>query len=247
MWCFTWAAARSQQLLFVVLAPGLWCFTTIRAATSNLPSFPNQHSSVPAALAPYPSVSKENIRTSRAWQPSNMYALCICSSNSNKSWRDACVKYPARRWGGRGLSIAIGSQENIFQWPLVDLNTASNAAPCQSLQVYTTELELSHITPWERRTDHQLHTEAASTWLTISFKTFFSYDQAKFWTFHPHIARFCQRSRGNRRQATMRMVEHDRSIEGRDSPLSELEQWTIAPVNFSVTWHVTSERVCWVK
>ena len=29
MCCFTWAAAaaRSQQLLFVVLAPGLWCFT----------------------------------------------------------------------------------------------------------------------------------------------------------------------------------------------------------------------------
>ena len=24
---FTWAAARSQQLLFVVLAAGLWCFT----------------------------------------------------------------------------------------------------------------------------------------------------------------------------------------------------------------------------
>ena len=27
MCCFTWAAARSQQLLFVVLAVGLWCFT----------------------------------------------------------------------------------------------------------------------------------------------------------------------------------------------------------------------------
>ena len=27
MCCFTWAAARSQQLLFVVLAAGLWCFT----------------------------------------------------------------------------------------------------------------------------------------------------------------------------------------------------------------------------
>ena len=27
MCCFTWAAARSQQLLFVVLATGLWCFT----------------------------------------------------------------------------------------------------------------------------------------------------------------------------------------------------------------------------
>ena len=25
--CFTWAAARSQQLLFVVLAAGLWCLT----------------------------------------------------------------------------------------------------------------------------------------------------------------------------------------------------------------------------
>ena len=25
--CFTWATARSQQLLFVVLAAGLWCFT----------------------------------------------------------------------------------------------------------------------------------------------------------------------------------------------------------------------------
>ena len=27
MCCFTWAAARSQQLLFVVLAAGLWCLT----------------------------------------------------------------------------------------------------------------------------------------------------------------------------------------------------------------------------
>ena len=36
---------------------------------------PNEHSSVPAAHAPYPSVSKENVQTSRAWQPSNMYAL----------------------------------------------------------------------------------------------------------------------------------------------------------------------------
>ena len=27
MCCFTWAAARSQQLLFVVLAADLWCFT----------------------------------------------------------------------------------------------------------------------------------------------------------------------------------------------------------------------------
>ena len=28
MCCFTWATARSQLLLFVVLTPGLWCFTT---------------------------------------------------------------------------------------------------------------------------------------------------------------------------------------------------------------------------
>ena len=27
MCCFTWATARSQQLLFVVLAASLWCFT----------------------------------------------------------------------------------------------------------------------------------------------------------------------------------------------------------------------------
>ena len=27
MCCFTWAVARLQQLLFVVLAAGLWCFT----------------------------------------------------------------------------------------------------------------------------------------------------------------------------------------------------------------------------
>ena len=27
MCCFTWATARSQQLLFVVLTAGLWCFT----------------------------------------------------------------------------------------------------------------------------------------------------------------------------------------------------------------------------
>ena len=81
----------------------------------------------------------------------------------------------------------------------------------------------------------------------LTYHYLFLYVQAKFWTFHPHTARFFQHSRGNRRQETTRMVEIDRSIEGRDSPLSELEQWTIAPVNFSVTWHVTSERVCWVK
>ena len=37
----------------------------------------DQRSSVPAAHAPYPSVSKENIQTSRAWQPSNIYALLL--------------------------------------------------------------------------------------------------------------------------------------------------------------------------
>ena len=80
------------------------------------------------------------------------------------------------------------------------------------------------------------------------FQNLFLYVQAKFWTFHPHIARFCQHSRASGdRPATTRIVEIDRPIEGRDSPLSELEQWTTAPVNFSVTWHVTSERVCWVK
>ena len=36
---FTWAAARSQQLLFVVLAAGLWCLTAGRHV--NLPSSPN--------------------------------------------------------------------------------------------------------------------------------------------------------------------------------------------------------------
>ena len=39
MCCFTWAAARSQQLLFVVLAAGLWCFTA--GCHVNLPSSPN--------------------------------------------------------------------------------------------------------------------------------------------------------------------------------------------------------------
>ena len=40
--CFTWAAAQSQQLLFVVLAAGLWKFgVSLRDGTSNLPSSPN--------------------------------------------------------------------------------------------------------------------------------------------------------------------------------------------------------------
>ena len=37
--CFTWAAARLQQLLFVVLAAGFG--VSLRDATSNLPSSPN--------------------------------------------------------------------------------------------------------------------------------------------------------------------------------------------------------------
>ena len=42
MCCLTWAAARSQQLLFVVLAAGLWEFgVSLRDATSNLPSSPD--------------------------------------------------------------------------------------------------------------------------------------------------------------------------------------------------------------
>ena len=34
--CFTWAAARSQQLLFVVLAAGLWCLTAASHVKSPL-------------------------------------------------------------------------------------------------------------------------------------------------------------------------------------------------------------------
>ena len=40
MCCFTWAAARSQQLLFVVLAAGLWCFTA--GCHVKSPLFPQQ-------------------------------------------------------------------------------------------------------------------------------------------------------------------------------------------------------------
>ena len=39
MYYFTWAAARSQQLLFVVLAGGLWCF--IAGCHVKSPLFPN--------------------------------------------------------------------------------------------------------------------------------------------------------------------------------------------------------------
>ena len=73
-----------------------------------------QQSSVPVAHALYPSRYNENIRTSRAWQPSNMYALV-----SVRSWRDAPFRRISRRWGGHGLSIAIGLQKNIFQRSLV--------------------------------------------------------------------------------------------------------------------------------
>ena len=41
MCCFTWATARWQQLLFVVLAAGLWCFTAgCRAKSPLFPQLP---------------------------------------------------------------------------------------------------------------------------------------------------------------------------------------------------------------
>ena len=43
------------------------------------------------------------------------------------------------------------------------------------------------------------------------------------------------------------MVEIDRFIKARDSHLSDLEQLTITVVKLSVTYLVTSERVCSVK
>ena len=43
MCCFTWATARSQQLLFVVLAAGLWCFTA--GCRVKSPLFPQPLSS----------------------------------------------------------------------------------------------------------------------------------------------------------------------------------------------------------
>ena len=43
--CFTWATARSQQLLFVVLAAGLWCFTAGYHVKSPLIPQPLLHSS----------------------------------------------------------------------------------------------------------------------------------------------------------------------------------------------------------
>ena len=47
MCCFTWAAARSQQLLFVALAAGLWCFTAgCPRQISPLPPTPSENSSV---------------------------------------------------------------------------------------------------------------------------------------------------------------------------------------------------------
>ena len=49
MCCFTWAAARSQQLLFVVLAGGLWCFTAgchVKSPLSPPPPKPLSNSSV---------------------------------------------------------------------------------------------------------------------------------------------------------------------------------------------------------
>ena len=39
MCCFTWATVRSQQLLFVALAAGLWCFTA--GCHVKSPLFPN--------------------------------------------------------------------------------------------------------------------------------------------------------------------------------------------------------------
>ena len=85
---------------------------------------------------------------------------------------------------------------------------------------------------WERRTDHQLHTEAASKPFFYSFKLSFELSS--------YISTMSVNTRGAIEQATSRIVDIDRK-----KTVISLKK--IAPVNFSVTWHVTSERVCSVK
>ena len=69
MCCFTWAAALSQQLLFVVLVAGLWKFgVSLRAATSYLPSSPNPPPPQPPQTAVC-STMGESIRPSSFHKP----------------------------------------------------------------------------------------------------------------------------------------------------------------------------------
>ena len=78
MCCFTWATARSQQLLFVALAAGLWCFTASCHAisSSSLPPTPSQ--------TEVGSTMGESIRQSSFHNPTlsaNEHLVQICRSS----------------------------------------------------------------------------------------------------------------------------------------------------------------------
>ena len=161
---------------------------------------------------------------------------------SVRSWRDAPFRRISRRWGGRGLSIAIGLQENIFQRSLVGW---PEQAQQRRFMPVTTGLrhwiEAVHFVGKTNRSPSCSLKQLRSDPPLLS-KPFFTFKLG----FHPHTGRFRQHSMGNRRLVTTRVVEIDWSIKSRDCRLPKLEQWAIALVNFSVTWHLTSERVCWM-
>ena len=77
MCCSTWATARSQQLLFVVLAAGLWCFTAGWHVKS--PLFPQ-----PPSQTEVCSTIGESIRPSSFHNPTpsaNKHVVQICRSS----------------------------------------------------------------------------------------------------------------------------------------------------------------------
>ena len=79
MCCFTWATVRSQQLLFVALAAGLWCFTA--GCHIKSPLFPQPP---PASQKDVCSTMGESIRPSSFHNPTlsaNKDIVQICRSS----------------------------------------------------------------------------------------------------------------------------------------------------------------------
>ena len=133
--------------------------------------------------------------------PGNLMMYALPSVNLKVGENLRCFRQISPRWSGRCLSVAVAFPlPAIISWP-------EHCQQGRSMPV-TTNLRhsVNHGSSALRGKDEQLtklHAETNSFHLTYYHfqNLFFSFKLS----FLPHIARFCQHSRDNRRQATTRM------------------------------------------
>ena len=151
-----------------------------------LGSWYGQQSSVLAAQAPYPSRFKENIQTCMRFCPSKVGKML--SSNIAK----------LRWWWSFNRDMITGKHLSaILSWP----------EHCQQRRSMPVTTSLRHSSGAQHSVGKTSRSRFGTPKQLRSDVPLLS--QAFFLSFHPHIARFSKHSRGNRQQATTRMVEID--------------------------------------